>query len=151
MAWKRNSTRLRGASAKRSKPTVARLREANEHLVLAAVHAQHLQDDAEAANRRQNEFLAMLAHELRNPLSPISMAASLLERTPNATPQLHKLVARDRAPGRPHGQACSTTCSTRPASAAARSRCRPSRWCWPTCCARPSRPCSRASRSAARP
>jgi CheY-like chemotaxis protein len=33
----------------------------------------------------------MLAHELRNPLSPIGMAASLLDRTPNATPQLHKL------------------------------------------------------------
>jgi signal transduction histidine kinase/ActR/RegA family two-component response regulator len=67
------------------------LREANEHLVLAAVQAQHLQEDAEAANRRQNEFLAMLAHELRNPLSPIGMAASLLDRTPDATPQLHKL------------------------------------------------------------
>jgi signal transduction histidine kinase/ActR/RegA family two-component response regulator len=69
----------------------AQLREANEHLVVAAVQAQHLQEDAEAANRRQNEFLAMLAHELRNPLSPIGMAASLLDRMPDATPQLHKL------------------------------------------------------------
>jgi signal transduction histidine kinase/ActR/RegA family two-component response regulator len=68
------------------------LREANEHLVVAAVQAQHLQEDAEAANRRQNEFLAMLAHELRNPLSPIGMAASLLDRIPDATPQLHKLA-----------------------------------------------------------
>jgi signal transduction histidine kinase/ActR/RegA family two-component response regulator len=68
------------------------LREANEHLVVAAVEAQHLQEDAEDANRRQNEFLAMLAHELRNPLSPIGMAASLLDRTPNASPQLHKLA-----------------------------------------------------------
>ncbi|MFP5394093.1 MAG: sensor histidine kinase, partial [Gammaproteobacteria bacterium] len=67
------------------------LRDANEHLVLAAIHAQHLQEDAEAANRRQNEFLAMLAHELRNPLSPISMAASLLDHTPDASPQLRKL------------------------------------------------------------
>jgi signal transduction histidine kinase/ActR/RegA family two-component response regulator len=76
---------------RRLEDIVAQLREANEHLVLAAVQAQHLQEDAEAANRRQNEFLAMLAHELRNPLSPIGMAASLLDRTPNATPQLHKL------------------------------------------------------------
>ncbi|MGB9107401.1 MAG: hybrid sensor histidine kinase/response regulator [Telluria sp.] len=76
---------------RRLEDTAAQLREANEHLVLAAVQAQHLQEDAEAANRRQNEFLAMLAHELRNPLSPIGMAASLLDRTPNATPQLHKL------------------------------------------------------------
>lgn len=31
------------------------------------------------ANRRKDEFLAMLAHELRNPLAPISAAAELLE------------------------------------------------------------------------
>jgi signal transduction histidine kinase/CheY-like chemotaxis protein len=68
--------------------SVARLREANEHLVLAAISAQGLRDDAEAANRRQNEFLAMLAHELRNPLVPISMSSMLLERSANATPQL---------------------------------------------------------------
>lgn len=34
----------------------------------------------EAANRRKDEFLAMLAHELRNPLAPISAAAEVLER-----------------------------------------------------------------------
>jgi signal transduction histidine kinase len=68
--------------------SVARLRDANEHLVLAAINAQGLRDDAEAANRRQNEFLAMLAHELRNPLVPISMSSMLLERSANSTPQL---------------------------------------------------------------
>jgi signal transduction histidine kinase/ActR/RegA family two-component response regulator len=31
------------------------------------------------ANRRKDEFLAMLAHELRNPLAPISAAARLME------------------------------------------------------------------------
>jgi signal transduction histidine kinase/ActR/RegA family two-component response regulator len=71
---------------------VAQLREANENLVLAAVNAQSSRDDAEATNRRQNEFLAMLAHELRNPLSPISMAATLLERIPDASPQLLHLT-----------------------------------------------------------
>ena len=79
------------AEKRRLEETLAQLREANAHLVVAAVQAQHLQEDAEAANRRQNEFLAMLAHELRNPLSPIGMAASLLDRMPDATPQLHKL------------------------------------------------------------
>lgn len=34
--------------------------------------------DLSEADRRKNEFLAMLAHELRNPLAPISNAASLL-------------------------------------------------------------------------
>jgi len=66
---------------------LAQLREANEHLVLATVDAQYQREDAEATNRRQNEFLAMLAHELRNPLSPLAMAASLLERDPGAAPQ----------------------------------------------------------------
>jgi signal transduction histidine kinase len=71
---------------------VTQLREANENLVFATLNAQSLRDDAEAANRRQNEFLAMLAHELRNPLAPISMAAALLERIPAATPQLLNLT-----------------------------------------------------------
>jgi PAS domain S-box-containing protein len=34
------------------------------------------------ANRRKDEFLAMLAHELRNPLAPISAAAEVLRITP---------------------------------------------------------------------
>ena len=58
---------------------VSQLRAANEHLVQAAVRAQVRQEEAEAQNRRQNEFLAMLAHELRNPLAPISAAAQLLK------------------------------------------------------------------------
>ena len=68
--------------------SAARLREANEHLVIAAISAQGLRDDAEDTNRRQNEFLAMLAHELRNPLVPISMSSMLLERSVNGSPQL---------------------------------------------------------------
>jgi signal transduction histidine kinase/ActR/RegA family two-component response regulator len=71
---------------------VAQLREANENLVLATVSAQGLRDEAEATNRRQNEFLAMLAHELRNPLAPISMAAALLERIPAPPKQLLNLT-----------------------------------------------------------
>ena len=35
-------------------------------------------DELRAASRRKDEFLAMLAHELRNPLAPISNAAQLL-------------------------------------------------------------------------
>ncbi|MGF6179384.1 signal transduction histidine kinase [Massilia sp. UYP32] len=70
----------------------ASLREANEHLVLAAVDAQTSRDDAEETNRRQNEFLAMLAHELRNPLVPISVSASLLERSPVNTAALARLT-----------------------------------------------------------
>ncbi len=37
------------------------------------------EDELVAANLRKDEFLAMLAHELRNPLAPISSAAQLLK------------------------------------------------------------------------
>lgn len=36
----------------------------------------------EAAYRRKDDFLAMLAHELRNPLAPLTTAAELLRRLP---------------------------------------------------------------------
>ncbi|MCK6549027.1 ATP-binding protein [Myxococcota bacterium] len=40
------------------------------------------------ADRRKDEFLAMLAHELRNPLAPIRNAAHLLRRVSPAQPHL---------------------------------------------------------------
>ena len=44
------------------------------------------EDELVAAGRRKDEFLAMLAHELRNPLAPISSAAQLLKmRDPDAS------------------------------------------------------------------
>lgn len=72
---------------------VLQLREANQHLVIATVGAQGMQASAEAANHRQEEFLSMLAHELRNPLAPVAMAAELLGKITDAHPQLPKLHA----------------------------------------------------------
>ena len=56
----------------------SQLREANGELVLAALDAQELQAAAERAQRQQKEFLAVVAHELRNPLTPIRIAAEML-------------------------------------------------------------------------
>jgi PAS domain S-box-containing protein len=49
------------------------------------------------ADRRKDEFLAMLAHELRNPIAPISMAAQLLMGAPGDAArvgQLSQVIAR---------------------------------------------------------
>lgn len=70
---------------------VLQLREANQHLVIATVGAQGKLATAEAAAQKQEEFLSMLAHELRNPLAPIAMAAELLGKITTAHPQLPKL------------------------------------------------------------
>ena len=51
------------------------------------MHDQKLAaDELKAANARKDEFLAMLAHELRNPLAPISTAAQML-RLSSADPK----------------------------------------------------------------
>ncbi|MET3493431.1 hybrid sensor histidine kinase/response regulator [Variovorax boronicumulans] len=73
------------------------LREANEHLVMATLQAQELKDAALLAKQRQDEFLAMLAHELRNPLAPIRSAVALLDHLDAVHPTLsviRKVVGR---------------------------------------------------------
>ena len=63
------------------------------------------------ADRRKDEFLAMLAHELRNPLAPIRTAVQLLRLKELGEPQRERardiierqvehLVAPDRRPAR---------------------------------------------------
>ncbi|KQQ97320.1 PAS domain-containing protein [Massilia sp. Leaf139] len=47
-------------------------------------------DELRAASRRKDEFLAMLAHELRNPLAPISNAAQLLTMAGSSTQRIRQ-------------------------------------------------------------
>jgi signal transduction histidine kinase/ActR/RegA family two-component response regulator len=58
---------------------IAQLREANEHLVVAAVHAHTLSDEAEHANHLKDEFLATVSHELRTPLNAVLGWTRMLE------------------------------------------------------------------------
>ncbi len=51
---------------------------------------EHLADELRAEHRRKDDFLAMLAHELRNPLAPISAAAEVLRLGHASDPRLHR-------------------------------------------------------------
>ena len=91
---------------------LAQMREANERLVFATLRADDLLEEASAARRRaealamqlgasedalraseaearasnrgKDEFLAMLGHELRNPISPILLALDIVAMDPAA-------------------------------------------------------------------
>jgi diguanylate cyclase len=71
----------------------AQLHEANEQLVMTALNAQELQAAAQQAQQRQLEFLALIAHELRNPLAPIRLATSMLGRVRTDEPLLPRAQA----------------------------------------------------------
>ena len=76
----------------------AHLREANEQLVLAALNAQVLQAAAEESQQRQKEFLALVAHELRNPLTPLGVAASLLRSSdPDDLQRMQRIIEQQVA------------------------------------------------------
>ena len=60
---------------------------------LSALNAQHLQTAAQQAQQRQLEFLALIAHELRNPLAPIRLATSMLGRVRTDEPLLPRAQA----------------------------------------------------------
>lgn len=87
------------SEAEKPKPTQTEqqlyleMREANEQLVIAALSAQDLQASAEHALERQRNVLALVAHELRNPLTPISMIAGRLVRVPSEElPRMQQLI-----------------------------------------------------------
>ncbi len=60
----------------------------------------HLEEALREADRRKNEFLAMLGHELRNPLAPLRSAVEALRRQPpdgEARERLYAMMERQVA------------------------------------------------------
>ncbi|HEY8427735.1 MAG TPA: ATP-binding protein [Sandaracinaceae bacterium] len=57
----------------------AELRAANRALEALAEERRRAEETAREASRRKDEFLAMLGHELRNPLAPILTAVELMK------------------------------------------------------------------------
>ena len=61
-----------------------------QHITLLSEQAKltRLTSELQAADRRKDDFLAMLGHELRNPLAPISAGAQLLNKLPGTDPRI---------------------------------------------------------------
>ena len=67
------------------------------HTAAIAIERQQAADLAFEADRRKDEFLAMLAHELRTPLAPIRTATQLLafaERDTSIAPSVRAVIER---------------------------------------------------------
>jgi signal transduction histidine kinase len=64
------------------------LEGANRSLQTEVTERTRVELALKEADRHKDEFLAMLAHELRNPLAPINNAVALMHRTALTDPQL---------------------------------------------------------------
>ena len=64
------------------------LEQANRTLQNEVAERARVEQALKEADRHKDEFLAMLAHELRNPLAPILNAVQLMRRNPLGDPQL---------------------------------------------------------------
>jgi diguanylate cyclase (GGDEF)-like protein len=87
----RNGATVDRPSSNRQSQEASDLRDANEQLVVSAVAAHQFATDAKEVQRRQIKFLAMVAHELRNPLMPMRTATDLLEKARGDDTMLSRL------------------------------------------------------------
>ncbi|MDR7194646.1 diguanylate cyclase (GGDEF)-like protein [Luteimonas terrae] len=67
------------------------LQEANGQLVVSALDARAGEAHAREAQSRQSDAMAMAAHELRNPLTPIRLAADMLDAARDDVPRFARL------------------------------------------------------------
>jgi diguanylate cyclase (GGDEF)-like protein len=88
----------RARSPRDTEQRLADLREANEHLVLAAIDARELRAAAEQARARQSALLSAVAAELRDPKAPIRIATLMLGRPHAVEPLLPRVqsIVQDR-------------------------------------------------------
>lgn len=82
-------------TGRRARATLARLRKANEQLLRATRAAQEEQRLAQLMHQRQTQLLAVVAHELRNPLMTLCTTATLLPRvTADKVARLLEIIER---------------------------------------------------------
>jgi two-component system CheB/CheR fusion protein len=76
---------------------ITKLKEAEAALRQAVEERERAEQALRDADRRKDEFLAVLSHELRNPLAPIRSSLHVLEHAPPDAPaasQAHRIIAR---------------------------------------------------------
>jgi signal transduction histidine kinase len=64
-----------------AKPSVREIAQASEQLASAALMVRSREKSLRDADRAKDEFVAMLSHELRNPLGALAAAAQVLRKT----------------------------------------------------------------------
>jgi two-component system CheB/CheR fusion protein len=76
---------------------VTRLKKTEEALRRAVEERERAELALQDADRRKNEFLAVLSHELRNPLAPIRSSLHVLDHAPagaEAAAKAHEIIVR---------------------------------------------------------
>jgi signal transduction histidine kinase/DNA-binding response OmpR family regulator len=79
----------RAASGRRFGPAELSMAETLASRAAVALDNARLYQDVQEADRQKNEFLSMLAHELRNPLAPIRNAVHVLHLQASDQPETH--------------------------------------------------------------
>jgi signal transduction histidine kinase len=77
---------------RRVEQRTAELNEANAALQAEIAERKRAEQALREADRRKDEFLATLAHELRNPLAPLTAAVQLIAAEPANTEQVGQLM-----------------------------------------------------------
>jgi signal transduction histidine kinase len=76
----------------RVRQRTAELNRANEALHAEIGERKRAEQALRDADRRKDEFLATLAHELRNPLAPLTAAIELIAAEPERSDQVRQLI-----------------------------------------------------------